>query len=225
MQAERALFGGGILDYFRHLSVGQRIRLFDEASNWSESQKSSSFLPRLFMAEPTGWFYLEQLNYDRFDHEHLLPAVDPDKRQVFPKIAEDARAKSAAQQNVSPLTVCLRHQIFSVLLLPAIPNLIEKTGRAQTGADLAAIACALERYRLAHGQLPATLDALVPQFIGKLPHDVVIGGPLHYRLTGDSQFILYSVGWNEADDGGTIAIGPDHKPDTKKGDWVWSSSK
>jgi hypothetical protein len=222
MQAERAVFGGGLFDYFRHLSFGQRIRLFDNVSGWPDSRKSSSFLPSLFMAAPVGWFYLEQLNYDRFGRDYLLPAIDAEKRQILPKIAEGARAKSTSQRNASALTVCLRHQIFLSLLVSSLPDIFVKAGRAQTGADLAAVACALERHRLARGQLPATLDALVPQFMAKLPHDVITGRPLHYRLTADGQFTLYGVGWNETDDGGVIATGPDGKPDTKNGDWVWT---
>jgi hypothetical protein len=45
------------------------------------------------------------------------------------------------------------------------------------------------------------LDALVPQFIEKLPHDIIGGQPLHYRLMDDEKFLPYSVGWNEKDDG------------------------
>ena len=74
----------------------------------------------------------------------------------------------------------------------------------QASIDLARVACALERYRLAHGEYPETLDALTPQFIEKLPHDIINGQPLHYRRTDDGKFVLYSVGWNEKDDGGTI---------------------
>ena len=39
----------------------------------------------------------------------------------------------------------------------------------------------------------------------------------------NGQFILYSVGWNEKDDGGAIVLpgGKDHKRDLTEGDWVW----
>ena len=42
-------------------------------------------------------------------------------------------------------------------------------------ANEAQIVCALERYRLAHGEYPGTLDALSPQFIEKIPHDIIGG--------------------------------------------------
>jgi hypothetical protein len=96
--------------------------------------------------------------------------------------------------------------------------------RTKTLVDEAQIACALERYRLAHGEYPETLDTMVPQFIEKLPRDIINGAPLHYRRTDDGSFLLYSVGWNETDDGGQIVL---PKGDPKKatiGDWVWKNS-
>ena len=36
-----------------------------------------------------------------------------------------------------------------------------------------------------------------------------------YRRMGDGKFLLYSVGWNETDDGGTASDKMD------QGDWVW----
>jgi hypothetical protein len=86
---------------------------------------------------------------------------------------------------------------------------------------LAQVACALELYRLTRGGYPETLDSLVPQFIENLPHDVINGQPLHYQRTQDGQFILYSVGWNEKDDGGKVALRKSGSVDPEKGDWVW----
>jgi hypothetical protein len=82
----------------------------------------------------------------------------------------------------------------------------------------AQIACALERYHLANGEYPATLDALTPQFIENIPHDIIGGDPLNYRATFDGKFLLYSVGWNEKDDGGK-----DGGTDFTKADWVWKN--
>ena len=85
------------------------------------------------------------------------------------------------------------------------------TVQFQSSIHLALVACALERHRLAHGTYPETLDALVPRFIGRLPHDIIGGQPLKYRPGPGDRFTLYSVGWDEKDDGG--------KPGD---DWVWT---
>lgn len=89
---------------------------------------------------------------------------------------------------------------------------------AQTRVNLAVIACSLERYHLAKGEYPKTLEALAPQFIEKIPHDVIGGGPLHYRRADDGKFVLYSIGWNGRDDNGQA--GSSEYPYTN-GDWVW----
>jgi hypothetical protein len=91
----------------------------------------------------------------------------------------------------------------------------------QESVDLARVACALERYRLAHDEYPESLDVLVPRFIAKLPHDIINGQPLHYRRTADGQFVLYSIGWNEKDDGGIVGLRDSGSVDITKGDWVW----
>jgi hypothetical protein len=91
------------------------------------------------------------------------------------------------------------------------------TAHNQTEIVEALIACALERFRIAHGEYPENLDALVPQFLDTIPNDVVGGGPLHYRRAADGTFVLYSVGWNGRDDGG---VRGQPLPSTD-GDWVW----
>jgi hypothetical protein len=107
------------------------------------------------------------------------------------------------------------------MFLPGVAGCAGKFARAQTSVDLARVACALERYRLANGQFPETLDALAPRFIEKLPHDIINGQPLRYRRTDDGQFVLYSVGWNETDDGGNVELTKSGSLDWQKGDWVW----
>jgi type II secretory pathway pseudopilin PulG len=102
-----------------------------------------------------------------------------------------------------------------------IPNVLratQATTRNQTKVNQAWVVCGLERYRLAHCNYPENLEALVPQFLDKLPHDVIGGGPLKYRRTDDGKFRLYSVGWDEQDNGGTPG------KDSDSGDWVWTTA-
>ena len=84
------------------------------------------------------------------------------------------------------------------------------------------MACALERYRLARGQFPESLGALVPEFTSELPHDVINGQPLKYRRTVDGRYVLYSVGWNKTDEGGVIGLKQKGEViERTAGDWVW----
>ncbi|HXE42306.1 MAG TPA: hypothetical protein VN516_04710, partial [Candidatus Baltobacteraceae bacterium] len=114
---------------------------------------------------------------------------------------------------------------YKLLAALAVPNFVragQVTAHNQTIVDQAQIACALERYRLAHSQYPETLDALIPQFMEKIPHDIIGGQPLHYRRTTDGKFLLYSVGWNETDDGG-LDLSPKGGINYTNGDWVWKN--
>ena len=83
------------------------------------------------------------------------------------------------------------------------------------------MAIALERFRLAQGEYPGTLDALPPRYIEKVPQDIINGEPLHYRRFFDGKFLLYSVGWNETDDNGQVVTTKAGAIDNSKGDWVW----
>jgi len=115
--------------------------------------------------------------------------------------------------------------IFSVAAGP-ITSAAEKHSEMQVWVDEARIACALERYRLAHGAYPAALDALAPQFIEAVPHDVMNGEPYHYRLNADGTYLLYSVGWNQRDDGG-VEVKKENgvSRDYLQGDWPWPMPK
>jgi hypothetical protein len=120
------------------------------------------------------------------------------------------------------------HELSAKLLLKQSRAGWQRIGpavlRTQTLSNEAQIACALERYRLARGDYPAELGALVPQFIEKLPRDLINGQPLIYRRTEDGSFLLYSVGWNETDDGGKIMAPNGDPKQLTSGDWVWKNS-
>jgi hypothetical protein len=60
----------------------------------------------------------------------------------------------------------------------------------------------LHAYQLDHeGQFPAKLDALVPQYLDRVPGDAFSDHPLRYRLT-EGGYRLYSVGADGTDDQG-----------------------
>jgi hypothetical protein len=168
-----------------------------------------------FCLIPAGWFDQNKLSLCRMYEKHLLPLVgDPNQRIVSATAIKQADS-ALGRQSVRP------YDLFSRMLLPALGRFAEKGVRSQSSVDLARVACALERFRLANGQFPYALDALAPKFIAKLPHDVINGQPVKYRRTDDGQFVLYSVGSNEADDGGTVALTKSGNADGNKGDWVW----
>ena len=60
---------------------------------------------------------------------------------------------------------------------------------------------AVERYRLATGELPARLDDLVPEYLDAVPADPIDGKPLRYKKL-DKGYVVYSIGPDGTDDGG-----------------------
>jgi tetratricopeptide (TPR) repeat protein len=177
---------------------------------------TSEIATQRFYLTPDAYFYQSELAYAKMSQIWAMPLVDTNRHIVSPAILHRTQAEIDALTNhVSSYN--------AVALMPAdaaIPS-ARKFATAQTDVDLARVTCALERYRLAHGQYPERLDALVPQFIESLPHDIINGQPLHYRPAPDGKFLLYSVGWNETDDGGKAAFTKNGNVDYLNGDWVW----
>lgn len=91
------------------------------------------------------------------------------------------------------------HRIMYIMVTMAASSLdraIEKTVECQTQVDQSLIACALERYRLAHSSYPSSLDQVVPDYLAKLPNSPITGKPMKYSLKPDGTFLLWSPGWN-----------------------------
>lgn len=214
MRGERA-FGNGIMDYLRE-KPSRAVELGVESDNGENNNSSTRFSMVRIM--PSGWYYANELLMNRIHLEYLTPLVDPVNRHVY--AAKTTQVDSKLQQLV-------RHgfppkHTIAMLLLPALTRVPEKFARGQVYTDEDLVACALERYRLANGKFPETLAALEPQFLKAIPRDVFSGEPLKYRPTDDGQFVLYSIGWNEKDDGGIVVTNATGKsPDISKGDWVW----
>jgi hypothetical protein len=149
-----------------------------------------------------------------------LPIVDVQKHLASPQAArQTGEVVDRMRAHWSPNT------LLACLMLPALERMANKCAYAQSSVDLARVACALERYRLARGEFPDALNALSPAFLEKVPHDLINGQPLHYRRTPKAGFLVYSVGWNETDDDGAVVLNKNGRlVDTAQGDWVWPGS-
>ena len=154
---------------------------------------------------PRGWVYQNMVKRAIF-YQALSDCTDSSGQMIFPNKVE--AAVRVAGSHASPSTFLGYRGLLSV------SQRVMGTAQTQTRVHEAIIACALERYRLAHDAYPETLEALVPQFLTQIPRDVIGGQPLHYRRADGGKFALYSVGWNGTDDGG--------KPGSED-DWLWQS--
>ncbi len=169
----------------------------------------------LFRIAPHGWLLQNIANEVPFRYAPG-EAIDAEHERVSPAVLNDNEARL---EKFVRLRTPFR--ILTALTVPNFKKAVQVMARNQAAADQALIVCGLERYRIANGSYPNSLEALGPKFLDSLPHDIMTGEPLKYRRT-DSSFVLYSIGWNEKDDGGmTPPIVSTGKPDANEGDWAW----
>ena len=167
---------------------------------------------------PSAYFYQNELAFALVQQQWILPLVDTNARIVSPQALRRADADVRAEMKQLYFTP---YKAQALMVVPALDAGVKKFAAIQASIDLARVACALERFHLTHGEYPDALDALSPQFIAQVPHDIINGQPLHYRREANGQFVLYSVGWNETDDGGQVVLKKNGSVDRTKGDWVW----
>jgi hypothetical protein len=95
-----------------------------------------------------------------------------------------------------------RRYVGSAMLLPVLPEVIAEQVRVEALLTAAEVGLAVEQWRMAHGDWPESLDPLVPALLAELPPDPFTGRPLQYTVADDTA-IVYSVGADLQDDGGT----------------------
>jgi hypothetical protein len=100
------------------------------------------------------------------------------------------------------------------------PSLRQPFAAAQTKLHQARIAVALERHRLARGAFPDRLAELTPEWLPSVPNDPLSRQPMIYRREQTTKaFLLYGVGKNLLDDGGTISH--PRKSEYSQNDLLW----
>ena len=130
---------------------------------------------RLANLTPRGWVYQNMATHARLAWRVYDSLFDTNKL-VTPRLADKTMKEVEAELHHASV-----FKLLSAIGLPNYSKALQSFAGNQTKVNEAQIACALERYHLAHAEYPETLDALVPQFIETLPHDIIGGQPLHYR--------------------------------------------
>ena len=156
---------------------------------------------------PGGWLLQNQVGLYRLSREIAEYAVAVDQHRVFVEVARQIERDWVYRPpSLDPF--------FATFLMPRGGATAEEVTRryayAQSALDLAATACAIERYRLA----PAA-GAGEPGAAGARLDRAGAGGPDRWPAvalpsTGRQSYLLYSVGWNQIDDGGTVVERPAH---------------
>ena len=122
---------------------------------------------------------------------------------------EAAREIGQIQSDIENMPQTLR---YSRGLLPALGRTCEAQARHEAIIDLMQMGILVEQYKARNGSYPDSLDDIASGLGGSVPVDPFSGKSYLYKPLGTA-FVLYSIGHNRIDDGGTH--------DYMKGDIVW----
>jgi hypothetical protein len=134
-----------------------------------------------------------------------LPAHE--QKEAFAKVDNATRESSA---------------ITVRLLMPAVLKVAEANRRSQANLRSALAALAIERYRLKQGAWPEALaDVVKAGLLDAVPLDPMDGQPLRYKRLADG-VVVYSVGLDGVDNGGTINRDNPTAPGSDLGVRLWN---
>ena len=88
---------------------------------------------------------------------------------------------------------------FILFMSPNADSLYEKAGSANSVLRATELMVALVIYEEQHGELPAELEALVPEILPAIPRDPFDGKPIRYD---QERRVVWAVGSNGTDEGG-----------------------
>jgi hypothetical protein len=117
-----------------------------------------------------------------------LELPDPRRLETFDAVQENVRSGKEGG-------------VITHLLWPALARTLQFDILDHARARATQAGLAVERYRLAEGHLPQSLDNLVPAYLDAVPKDPFDGQDMRYRVR-KTGFVVYSIGEDLSDDGG-----------------------
>jgi|GEM_PF-3023421 len=159
------------------------------------------------------WGLVEQEGWGQppgFEQKRL--GTLPGNRGALDRMYDTAEAEAALPPRSRAALSLVQSPTGYLLLdtsLMGVDRLVEWHEALELDVACVRVYLALERFKAAAGQYPATLEELVPTYLSTLPLDPMVRGPLGYkRIAMDSEgreYLLYSVGLDGVDNGG---VGP-----------------
>lgn len=213
LRGERA-YGNQIMDQLKQAPLGEFTRTLQTAGGVSESGGRAPLSIELLAEAYRFAFFDEDRAFLNQTYQKWLDYLSSEPGQVTPARLETLNA----QINESLSGVNRYRRLVTSLAIPTIKEMFARAASIEAGLRQARIACAIQEFALAEKKLPSSLDQLVPKYLDEIPRDVINGGPMHYHSDG-KEYVLWSVGWNEKDDGGEASL--NEKSPAKKLDWVW----
>jgi hypothetical protein len=125
---------------------------------------------------------------------------------AFARLPDPQRFHSATNSSALTARAKSRYYIMSGLLLPALERYALRDANHRAQLRTAFVGLAVERFRLAHdGKTPADISSLMPAYLDKVPVDPYDGQLLRYKPIKNG-YVVYSIGPDAKDDGGTERV-------------------
>ena len=200
----------------RDLLIGEygiNSRMSSSSGSWGSQLRERiwvEIVPVAVWLFPNGWLDRYKADMVGFFLHANLPMVDIPSHRAF----AEKEGHAEAWINNLPASESWRNLLTATV--DPMGHAIRKFAYGQVQVDEARLACRLERYRLVHGVYPESL-AMLESLHGANPLDLLVGKPYLYRLNPDGSYLLYSLGWNQKDDGGDFT----GKPREEALDWGW----
>ena len=186
-----------VLDRLFH-KMDAGIISIDDLSSSNPSASSDGIVSSM-----TNWGYKAHLASDRALSLELMTQVYDARRMIEHQQRAELKRLDRAYHDLPHADLdCL----LTRTMTPAFTKIHDASLRAKANLRCAATGIAVERFRLASGRWPDSLEELPRNLLPAIPLDPFDGKPLKFVQRADG-VTIYSVGLDEQDDGGAIPIG------------------
>lgn len=175
---------------------------------WTDGEEQVKWLEQLLSLPIDGNRYLRTLNQEYDQTLEILskgkvPEIVAELKQRQNKISSDDIPYKQSPEVLSPAERAdMLWKATNQDALATVDTIVIGEARRATHDQLMHLAMALGRYRLANGEYPTSLEAVVPRYAARIPVDAYGNESFGYRKT-DNGFLLYSYGLNGVDDRGS----------------------
>ena len=153
------------------------------------------------------WVELSELYYEppetvdarRLDLDSTLQVID-ERLVTYLRLAAEPGIEMKIEE-LRAIESLQRPEVAS-FLVPGLSNVLRIWSRTKRQRDATIITAALAAYHCQHGAWPADLDTALAGFAAQPLRRDYFGREFVYRVEGDNEPLLYSIGPNQLDDGG-----------------------
>lgn len=149
--------------------------------------------PVLVLYKALGLAYMEAIIYLDLMNDYIETTQLPLHQCQRAASTIEAKLKATSKTHI------LLHEFIPAF--SAFSRIITIHIRSIAQLNTARVGLAIQRYRLATGNIPDTLTELVPTYLDTIPKDPFDGRPLRYEKL-ETGFVVYSIGEDGRDDGG-----------------------